>query len=138
MITRLQQQGELEQVNLDDNYVTFLAGIFRSIRFGASSAHGRANAAQFSFFEERGAFARDSNSGRYRVNFPKMRTAVDQLAEQVLRFQGDGDHAAVSRFMSERGRLSPQLQQDLERLGTRGIPVDIVFEQGVDVLGLER
>ncbi len=137
MITRLQQQGELEQVNLDDNYVTFLAGIFRSIRFGASSAHGRANAAQFSF-EERGAFARDSNSGRYRVNFPKMRTAVDQLAEQVLRFQGDGDHAAVSRFMSERGRLSPQLQQDLERLGTRGIPVDIVFEQGVDVLGLER
>jgi len=134
MITKLHQRGELKGQDLDDNYVTFLAGIFRSIRFGASSAHGRANAAQFSFFQDQGAFARDSTTGRYRVDFPRMRTAVDALAGQILRFQGDGDYAGVTRFMADRGRLSPVLQQDLARLGSQGIPVDVVFEQGPEVL----
>lgn len=134
MITRLHQRGELKDQELDDNYVTFLAGIFRSIRFGASSAHGRANAAQFSFFQEQGAFTRDSASGRYRVDFPRMRTAVDALAGQILRFQGDGDYDGVTRFLAERGKLSPQLQQDLARLGSKSIPVDVVFEQGSEVL----
>jgi hypothetical protein len=134
MITKLHQRGELGSQNLDDNYVTFLASIFRSIRFGASNAHGRANAAQLSFFQEHGAFSRDSTSGRYRVDFPKMRAAVDALAEQILRFQGDGDYAGVARFMAERGKLSPELQKDLARLGSQGIPVDIVFEQGSTVL----
>jgi peptidase M49-like protein len=134
MITKLHQRGELEGQNLDDNYVTFLASIFRSIRFGASNAHGRANASQFSFFQERGAFSRDSASGRYRVDFPKMRAAVDEMAGQILRLQGDGDYAGVTRFMAERGKLSTQLQQDLTRLGSKGIPVDIVFEQGSGVL----
>ncbi|MDQ3207362.1 MAG: Zn-dependent hydrolase [Gemmatimonadota bacterium] len=134
MITRLHQRGELKDQELDDNYVTFLAGIFRSIRFGASSAHGRANAAQFSFFQDQGAFTRDSASGRYRVDFPKMRTAVDALAGQLLRFQGDGDYEGVARFMIERGKLSPVLQHDLARLGSKNIPVDVVFEQGSEVL----
>jgi hypothetical protein len=134
MITKLHQRGELKGQDLDDNYVTFLASIFRSIRFGASNAHGRANAAQLSFFQDRGAFTRDSASGRYRVDFPRMRAAVDELAGQILRFQGDGDYAGVTRFMAERGRLSPILQQDLAGLGSKGIPVDIVFEQGPAVL----
>jgi hypothetical protein len=134
MITKLHQRGELQGQNLDDNYVTFLASIFRSIRFGASNAHGRANAAQVSFFQERGAFSRDSSSDRYRVDFPKMREAVDALAGQILRLQGDGDYSKAARFMAERGKLSPTLEQDLARLGSKGIPVDIVFEQGMEVL----
>jgi hypothetical protein len=134
MITKLHQRGELGDQNLEDNYVTFLASIFRSIRFGASSAHGRANAAQFSFIQERGAFTRDSADGRYRVDFPKMRAAVDALAAQILQFQGNGDYAGVARFMTDRGKLSPQLQEDLARLGSQGIPVDIVFEQGQQIL----
>jgi hypothetical protein len=134
MITKLHQRGELKGQDLDDNYVTFLAGIFRSIRFGASNAHGRANAAQFSFFQDQGAFARDSATGRYRVDFPKMRAAVDALAEQILRFQGDGDYPGVARFMAVRGKLSPVLQHDLARLSSKGIPVDILFEQGPEAL----
>jgi hypothetical protein len=134
MITQLHQRGELKGQNLDDNYVTFLASIFRSIRFGASNAHGRANASQFSFFEERGAFSQDSVSGRYRVDFPKMRAAVDGMAGQILQFQGNGDYAGVARFMAERGKLSTRLQEDLARLGSKGIPVDIVFDQGRGML----
>ncbi|HUQ15040.1 MAG TPA: hypothetical protein VM094_03225 [Gemmatimonadales bacterium] len=138
MITRLQEQGELPDANLDDNYVTFLAGILRSIRFGAADAHGRANAAELSFLQERGAFTRDSASGKYRVDFPKMRAAVDSLAGVILRYQGDGDYEGVTRFMSQRATIPAGLQHDLDRLGSKGIPVDIVFEQGVNVIGAGR
>jgi len=138
MVTRLQRQGDLPDAVLDDNYVTFLAGIIRSVRFGAGTAHGRANAAEFSFLRERGAFARDSASGRYRVDPAKMGSAVDAMAEQILKFQGDGDYAGVTAFMRERGAIAPDLRHDLERLASREIPVDVVFEQGEQVLGLEQ
>jgi hypothetical protein len=138
MVTRLLEQGELQGTDLDQHYVTFLAGIIRSVRFGAASAHGRANAAEFSFLRERGAFARDSATGRYRVDSGKMRAAVDAMAEQILRFQGDGNYDGVTRFMQEREALAPDLQGDLGRLASRRIPVDIVFEQGPAVLGLEQ
>jgi hypothetical protein len=138
MITQLQEQGELGDVNIDDNYVTFLAGIIRSIRFGAANAHGRANAAELSFLEERGAFTRDSASGRYRVDFQKMRAAVDSMAGVILRYQGDGDYQGVRDFMASRTKIPASLQGDLDRLATKGIPVDIVFEQGVDVMTAAR
>jgi hypothetical protein len=138
MVTRLLDRKELTGASLEDHYVTFLASIFRSIRFGASDAHGRANAAQLSFFEEHGAFARDSATGRYRVDFPRMRSAVDSLGGLMLRLQGDGDYAGTRQFLESRGVLSPTLHADLARLGRRGIPVDIVFEQGPAVLGLSR
>ena len=134
MITRLQQDGELPDASLDDNYVTFLAGIFRSIRFGAASAHGRANAAELSFLRDRGAFSRDSASGKYRVDFPTMRAAVDSMAAAILRYQGDGDYEGVRTFMAERGAIPGDVQSDLDRLGTKGIPVDIIFEQGAHLL----
>jgi hypothetical protein len=138
MITQLQEQGELGDVDIDDNYVTFLAGIIRSIRFGAANAHGRANAAELSFLEERGAFTRDSASGRYRVDFQKMRAAVDSMAGVILRYQGDGDYQGVRDFMAARTKIPAPLRGDLDRLATKGIPVDIVFEQGVDVMTAAR
>jgi hypothetical protein len=138
LITRLQRDGELPDANLDDNYVTFLAGIFRSIRFGAASAHGRANAAELSFLRDHGAFSRDSASGKYRVDFPKMRAAVDSMAATILRYQGDGDYEGVRTFMAERGAIPADVQSDLDRLGTKGIPVDIIFEQGTHLLAAGR
>jgi hypothetical protein len=133
VVTRLHEQGELGDADLRDNYVTFLASIFRSARFGAASAHGRANMARFNFFEERGAFARDS-SGMYRVDFDKMRDAMNALSEHILRLQGEGDYAGATTFMEQQGTIGPELQRSLDRLATAGIPVDIVFEQGMSVL----
>jgi hypothetical protein len=138
LITRLLEQRELTGTTLEEHYVTFLASIFRSIRFGAAEAHGRANAAQLAYFEEHGAFARDSVTGRYRVDFPRMRVAVDSMAALILRFQGDGDYAGVSRFMAERAVPSATVRGDLARLSGRNVPVDVVFEQGPGVLGLGR
>ncbi|HEV3050879.1 MAG TPA: hypothetical protein VGX50_11240 [Longimicrobium sp.] len=135
MQVQLQGMGEL-QGDVMDSYVTFLASIFRSVRFGASSAHGRANIARFNYFKERGAFSRDAASGTYRVNPVRMRQAMDALSAQILRFQGDGDYAGVQAFMERYGNIDAELQRDLDRLAGAGIPVDVVFEQGVQVLGL--
>lgn len=135
MITRLHEKGELAG-SLEDYYVTFLTGIFRSVRFGASSAHGRANMLRFNYFADRGAFTRDAATGRYRVDMAAMRKAVDGLSALILKLQGDGDYAGVQKVSTELGVIRPQLQADLDRLAGRSIPVDVTFTQGKAVLGL--
>jgi hypothetical protein len=137
MVTRLHEQGELGDAPLEDYYTTFLASIFRSVRFGAASAHGRANMARFNFFAEQGAFARDPDSGRYRVDYEKMREAMNALSARILTSQGEGDYEGIVAFMGQYGSIAPQLQQDLDRVNEAGIPVDVVFEQGRSVLGLQ-
>lgn len=134
MIEGLTKRGELPKETLNDHYITFLAGIFRSIRFGASSAHGVANLARFNYFQERGAFTRDAATGLYTVNVEKMARATQELTTMTLKFQGDGDYAGAKRFLSKYGTISPQLKKDLDRLND--IPTDIVFDQGAEALGL--
>jgi hypothetical protein len=133
MIEGLTERGELPADELDDQYVTYMAGIFRSIRFGASSAHGVANLARFNFFRERGAFTRNEQ-GLYRVNLEKMKSANQELTAITLKIQGDGDYDGAKAFLGKYGVVSPELQADLDRL--KAIPTDIVFEQGVQVLKL--
>lgn len=134
MIRQLHEQGEITG-DLKDYYVTFMAGIFRSVRFGASSAHGKANMIRFNYFAERGAFERQED-GTYRVNFDKLEEAAESLSQLILTLQGDGDYTGVAELVEDKGVIKEQLQADLERLSAAGIPVDIVFEQGLDVLGL--
>ncbi len=136
MIGKLGQMGELDASKLDDNYVTFLAGIFRSVRFGASDAHGRANMVAFNFLQEHGAFSRDDATGTYRIDFDMMKAGVDALSAKILTLQGDGDHAGAQAMLVTYGKVGPQLQGDLDRIAKKNIPVDIVFKQGLDVLGL--
>lgn len=137
MITQLHEKGEVAG-DLKEYYTTFLAGIFRSVRFGAASAHGKANMVRFNFFKDNGAFERDEETGKYRVNYEKMREAMNKLSEKILTLQGNGDYAGVGTLLNEQGQISPQLQADLDRLSEANIPVDIVFEQGTEVLGLQK
>ena len=134
MVTQLFERGELTEHSVEHHYVTFLAGIFRSVRFGASSAHGRANMVRFNYFREQGAFSRDEATGRYRVDFEAMREAVSGLSNLILTLQGDGDYDGVAALIEEKGIVPPELQADLDRLDAAGIPRDIIFEQGVSVL----
>nr|HQU60708.1 hypothetical protein [Saprospiraceae bacterium] len=136
MIKQLYDKGELEG-DLKDYYTTFMAGIFRSVRFGASSAHGKANMIRFNFFQEMGAFERDAQTGAYRVNYEQLDKAATALSEKILTLQGDGDYNGVAALVAEKGVIGEQLQADLNRLSDASIPVDVVFEQGADVLGLE-
>ena len=137
MVTALYDKGELGDVDLRDYYVTFMTSVFRSIRFGASSAHGKANMVRFNYFVENGAFIRDLETGRYRVDFEQMRQTMADLSRLLLTLQGDGDYAGALELTNSKGVIGRQLQADLDRLTQAEIPVDIVFNQGVAELGLE-
>lgn len=135
MVTGLLKKGELKG-DIKAYYTTFMAGILRSVRFGASEAHGQANMQCFNYFEEKGAFLRTAN-GTYKVDFAKFEAAMNGLSNLILTLQGNGDKTAVEKVQKEKALISPTLQSDLERLSKKGIPVDITFEQGVDILGVK-
>ncbi len=137
LITKLSEKGELDKAKLMDGYVTFLAGILRSVRFGAADAHAKANMLRFNFFEQQGAFTRDADTGRYRVEFDKMQAAMNALSAKLLTVQGDGDYATAKQMTDTMGVIGPELAADLKRLDAAKIPVDVTFEQGLDVLGLQ-
>jgi len=136
LVKQLAEMGELDDQELKDNYVTFMASIFRSIRFGAASSHGKANMMRFNYFKEQGAFTRDPETGTYKVNFEQMIEAMNTLGEKILVMQGNGDYQAAKAMVEEKGSIREQLQEDLNRLSEEGIPRDIRFEQGKEVLGL--
>ncbi len=133
MVKTLADEGELN-TDLMENYTSFLASIFRSIRFGATSAHGRANLIRFNYFQEKGAFTRDSAAGTYAVNPDSMVQAMNDLSRKILTLQGDGDYEAVAAFIDQYGSMPDQLRADLDRLEREGIPVDVTYEQGPTVL----
>ena len=134
MISQLHKKGEVDG-DLKEYYTTFIASIFRSIRFGASSAHGKANMIRFNYFQEAGAFTRNDD-GTYTINYDKMESAMNSLSELILTLQGNGDYDGVAKLVAEKGTIKDVLQADLDGLAAKGIPVDVVFEQGIEVLGL--
>ncbi|NEW77942.1 MAG: Zn-dependent hydrolase [Gelidibacter sp.] len=134
MVQQMHKKGELDG-DIKDYMTTFMAGIFRSVRFGASSAHGKANMIRFNFFKEKEAFTKNED-GTYKVNYEKMEEAMRQLSYLILTLQGNGDYEGVAKLVEEKGIISADLQRDLDKLSKANIPVDVIFEQGIEVLGL--
>jgi len=135
MVTKLHEMGEIDG-ELMDYYVTFMAGIFRSVRFGASSAHGKANMIRFNYFMEMNAFDYDPSTKHFSVNFDNFQEAMSSLSEKILTLQGNGDYEGVNVLFKTMGVVGDDLQAALDRVNEAGIPRDIVFRQGVKVLGL--
>lgn len=134
MVSSLLKKGELEG-DIRDYYTTFMAGILRSVRFGAGEAHGKANMLCFNFFNSKGAFERTAE-GTYKVNYEKFESAMNELTRDILVLQGNGDKSAVEKVQKEMALIHADLSSDLSRLSKKGIPVDVIFEQGLSVLGL--
>lgn len=131
-VTKLYEMGQMNGSNLMDNYVTYMADVFRSVRFGISNDQGVANMIRFYYFEEMGAFTRDKKSGRYSIDFDKMKEAMLKLAEEILVIQGDGNYEAAKKLVDEKGFIRDELLNDLYRLQKERIPKDIVFIQGLE------
>jgi hypothetical protein len=136
MVTKLHAKGELPGL-IDDYYVTFVASVFRSARFGAASAHGRANMIIFNTLLSRGAINRN-NAGKYVVNVAVMRKIISELAAELLVLQGDGSAEGVKKMLDTRANIGTDLAGDLSKIEKAGIPVDLIFEQGPSVLGLDK
>lgn len=135
LVDRLHEMGELNEDEVSKNYITFFAGIFRSVRFGAASAHGKANMLCFNYMAEQGVFER-TPEGIYSVDVEKMKTATASLLAEILKVQGDGDYDRAKNWIAEKSVVNTELQSDLNRIADANIPKDIYYEQGKSVLGL--
>jgi len=136
LVTKLYEMGEITSGEVMNNYVTFFAGIFRSSRFGAASAHGRANMLSMKYFADNGAFVYQDD-GYYRVNLAEMKSAVESLLNKILVVQGEGDYETAKTWIENDGVMTANLSTALDNVNAAGIPVDIVFRQGKEVLGLK-
>lgn len=135
LVTKLIEKGELTSITAEDAYVTYMAGLIRSVRFGAAEAHGKANMMCFNFFEDKGAFSVNTD-GTFKVDFEKTRLAMNEWSAFILKIEGDGDYAKAVEYISANGLVRDELKKGIEKLQTANIPKDVVFEQGKTALGL--
>lgn len=133
MVTKLVEMGEITNITAEDAITTYIAGILRSVRFGAASSHGKANMMCFNYMEKAGAFTRDAQ-GQYVIDFQKAKEAMNGWAALILKTQGDGNIEFATKYRAENGGITPELQADLDKINSAGIPRDITFIQGKDVL----
>lgn len=136
MVNSLISKGEISNITKEQTYTTFIAGILRSVRFGAASAHGKANMMCFNYFEDKGAFSR-TKDGLYRIDFEKTEEALKGWAALILKVEGDGDFDFATRYSAEHGVIRPTLQKDLDMINQAGIPRDVRYKQGKDILGIK-
>lgn len=127
MVQSLIEKGEITNITVEDAYTTFISGILRSVRFGASSAHGQANMMCYNFFEEKNAFTRNEE-GKYVMNFDNARKALEEWASLILRVEGDGDYDFAKEYKEKNSIIRENLRADLDKIAGAGIPRDIRFE----------
>ena len=136
LVCRLIEKGEITNITEEDAITTYIAGLFRSVRFGAGEAHGIANAMCFNYMYAQGAFTRDEN-GVYHIDYAKAKAAMESWASVILATQGEGDFRFAEKFAKENGVIKPEMQQDIDRINNSGVPRDIRFREGLEVLGLK-
>ncbi|WP_310468209.1 dipeptidyl-peptidase 3 family protein [Sphingomonas sp.] len=102
---------------------TYIAGLFRAMRFGANDAHGKGAAMQYRFLRDKGAFAWDAGAKRFRIDEAKIDGAIRALVAEIVRLQATGDYAGAKAFMDKWGVLDAEASQVIATMGH--IPVDI-------------
>jgi hypothetical protein len=122
-IPLLMEKGWIPADRAKEVYTTYLAGMFRAMRFGVTEAHGLGTLIQFNYLREKGAFVHDAATGTFRVDFQKIREAVRDLAARFLILEGDGDYDQAARFVKQYGRVDDLTRRTIETL--KDIPVDI-------------
>ena len=135
LLRKLYEKGLLEENDINDNFATYLADIFRSVRFGTAHSQGKAAMISFNYYMEKEAIIR-SKTGIYRVDFPKMKQVNEELAEKIIKIQGDGNYKEAKDLIRQYGMVKETLRQDLNKINENKIPIDIIFNQGKSVLGL--
>jgi hypothetical protein len=128
----LVDHGALPKERLEEYYASYVAGIFRTVRFGTGEAHGRAEMMEFNFLSERGAITRDA-SGRYAVDYAKMPSAIAALAKELLEIEATGDRARAEAWFGRYDKMPAELKAALD--AAKDVPVDVdpivPFREGV-------
>ncbi|HEX2960326.1 MAG TPA: peptidase [Ignavibacteriales bacterium] len=117
------EKGVYPKEFANETYVTFLAGIFRSVRFGVNEAHGAGNAIIYNYLLENGGYEFDSNTEKVKVNLEKIYPALKSLAEKILTIQATGDYEASKALIAKYAVNSPTMDRLRSKL--QSLPVDI-------------
>jgi hypothetical protein len=115
--------GVLPKERRNITYASYVAGIFRTVRFGVAEAHGAGEIMQFNYYTEQGAIRRDPASGLYVIDFEKMPVAIASLAKELLEQEATGDRTRTDAWFKKYGGMPPELSALLAK--TSDIPVDI-------------
>jgi hypothetical protein len=119
----LMEKGVLPKAQAPEYYASYVAGIFRTVRFGVAEAHGRAEMMEFNYLSEQGAITRDSQSGRYVIDYAKMPVAVAALAKELLEIEATGDRNRAEKWFEKYGTMPSELKSALDNI--HKVPVDI-------------
>ena len=118
----LVDKGVLDKALADTMYTTYLASMFRSIRFGINEAHGRGVAIQMNYFLDNGGVVANAD-GTFAVNPARIKENVSGLTRDIMTIQAQGDYAAAKAMLEKMGVVRPPVQAVLDKLTT--VPVDI-------------
>jgi hypothetical protein len=127
----LVDHGALAKGRLPEYYASYVAGIFRTLRFGTGEAHGRAEMMEFNYLFEQGALS--LIDGRYVIDYAKMPKALEQLAHQLLVFEDQGDRAGTEAWLTKYDKIPDALQKVLALTATIPVDIDPVFSFPDDV-----
>jgi len=120
----LQAHGVISKEQLEEDYISYVTGNLRTIRFGIAEPHGRAEMMEFSYLSEQGAVSRDTATGKYAVVVEKMPAAISSLAKELLEQEATGDRARSETWFTKYAAvLPPELQTALAKVSD--IPVDV-------------
>jgi hypothetical protein len=122
----LVDHGALPKDKLEEYYVSYVAGIFRTVRFGTGEAHGQAEMMEFNYLSERGAIKRES-SGRYAIDYARMPEAVNDLAKELLEIEANGDRQRAENWFKKYDVMPAELKSSLKSASKVPVDVDPVF-----------
>lgn len=118
----LADKGVLPRTRLPQYYCSYVAGIFRTVRFGIAEAHGKAEMMEFNYLFEQKAIQRDA-SGRYFIDYARIATALASLAKELLEQEATGDRARAENWFKRYGTMPDHLKAALAKVAD--VPVDL-------------
>ncbi len=116
----------LPKNKLEEYYASYVAGIFRTVRFGVAEAHGQAEMMEFNYLSERGAIQRQS-SGRYAIEYGRMAGGIRDLAKELLEIEATGDRTRAENWFKKYGTMPAELQVSLKSAASVPVDIDPVF-----------
>jgi hypothetical protein len=117
----------LPRERLEEYYASYVAGIFRTVRFGTAEAHGRAEMMEFNYLAEQGVIRWEADSGRYAIDYARMPGAIERLARELLEMEATGDRARVEAWFGKYGAMPAELESALKKVSDVAVDIDPVF-----------
>ncbi len=123
----LVDHGALPKDRLEEYYASYLAGIFRTVRFGVAEAHGKAEMMEFNYLSEQKAIVRDPATGKYFVDFARIPGALEGLSRELLQIEATGDRSRAEQWFARYDSMPSELQSALRQAGKLPVDIEPVF-----------